>query len=420
MPNIVAFLLLPVGGPDFTWPIALCGLLALALTQLPGVATRRICLGLLFFLSCLLYVSLSFNLLPSKALDSLPYLLELKPMQAPEYIVAACVLVAALVATLRYGPHQKAPRGIRQIAVTLAGLALLINIDGLATAGVRGGYKMAAPAGTPFESAVLDTGLTPDRERGRNVIVVIVESLGVPSNPADKALFDRIWNKQAWSARYDVSEGVTPYYGSTTTAEMRELCGLWADVPEVDFGSTRCLPWKFRDAGFRTVAMHSFDGAMFQRQSWYPKVGFEKRLFMDDLLKLHATRCSGIFDGVCDRDVPHIIGNYLRANSDKPNFVYWLTLNAHLPVPTNGSLETADCRLGDADLDRDFPSLCRNYAIHKQVADALTAEIMRPDFPDADILIVGDHMPPYFERSIRQRFDQAHVPWIMLRRRSSR
>ena len=34
---------------------------------------------------------------------------------------------------------------------------------------------------------------------------------------------------------------------------------------------------------------------------------------------------------------------------------------------------------------------------------------------DADILIVGDHMPPFFQRKARERFDGDKVPWVFLR-----
>ena len=55
------------------------------------------------------------------------------------------------------------------------------------------------------------------------------------------------------------------------------------------------------------------------------------------------------------------------------------------------------------DLDRD--------AIDK----ALVKEIVAPDFPATDILIVGDHMPPYLYRKSRLQFSSEHVPWLLLK-----
>ena len=59
--------------------------------------------------------------------------------------------------------------------------------------------------------------------------------------------------------------------------------------------------------------------------------------------------------------------------------------------------------------------LCRLYEIEQQVSDALTAEIVSGGLADADILIVGDHNPPFFQRTIRTRFDMGRVPWIYLK-----
>jgi hypothetical protein len=418
MPNIGAILLLPVGGPNVAWPMTICGVLALLVSCLRNAVLRRVGLGVIFVLSAALYVSVSFNLGAERAFWSLRYLLEINPRQSPEYIVAGVVLAAALILTLYRGTHIERPRGFRQVLLAITGLAMLINVDSMATAGLRGSYKMAAPAGTPFDSAVRQAHLVPAATTGkRNVIVVMVESMGLPLAPHDRQLFDRIWNRRAWSARYDVSNGSTPYFGSTTTGEMRELCGLWADYTEVDFKKADCLPERFRTAGYETTAVHSYERTMFDRQAWYPRIGFDRRMFKDDLLDRKARPCDGIFPGVCDRDVPRIIGDQLRVHHDKPQFVYWLTVNSHLPIPRSAQLKTETCDLGSIEMTNDFPMLCRGYELHKQLADALTAEIMRPDFPDADILIVGDHMPPYFQRTFRQRFDAGRVPWILLRRK---
>ena len=54
----------------------------------------------------------------------------------------------------------------------------------------------------------------------------------------------------------------------------------------------------------------------------------------------------------------------------------------------------------------------RHYEIYIQQA---AAEITAKDFPEADILIVGDHMPPYFDRYHRSQFDPENVPWIYLK-----
>ena len=66
-------------------------------------------------------------------------------------------------------------------------------------------------------------------------------------------------------------------------------------------------------------------------------------------------------------------------------------------------------------MDRDFPMVCRMFAIWEDTADALVRTVNRPDFPPTHILIVGDHMPPLTHQSSRLQFEPDRVPWILLR-----
>lgn len=298
-------------------------------------------------------------------------------------------------------------------------VSALSIVDYWATGETRGSYKASAPAGTPIDSAVLQNAITPASVQAQNLIVVIVEALGEPVEPVDRAIFARTWGAQRWSARYAVTTGKSLYFGSTTNAELREWCGVWADQYSFDFDSARCLPADFAKAGFTTTAMHSFTGDFFDRETWYPQIGFQRSLFAPELHRAGAGDCGGVFPGACDRDVPAIIGRMLRENPAQRQVIYWLTLNSHLPVPADEGLRTTDCRIGPADWNKKFPMLCRNYQLQQILADAIHAEVMNPSFPEADILIVGDHMPPFFPRATRTRYDSAVVPWIYLRHRAA-
>ena len=63
--------------------------------------------------------------------------------------------------------------------------------------------------------------------------------------------------------------------------------------------------------------------------------------------------------------------------------------------------------------------ICRQFAIWDGIDAALVAEITAPDFPPTDILVVGDHMPPFTQQKSRLLFDPANVPWFLLRYRGS-
>ena len=50
--------------------------------------------------------------------------------------------------------------------------------------------------------------------------------------------------------------------------------------------------------------------------------------------------------------------------------------------------------------------------------DSLARTLTARDMPATDVLIVGDHMPPFFDHRSRNRFRPDAVPWILLRART--
>jgi hypothetical protein len=419
VPNLMIIAMWPVGGPGMAFSMCMCGIAALVAAHLRSLRVRRIAIFLIIVFTVLKYIAYSFNLESVALFYSLDLATELNPTASPEYVVAGIVLLVSMGLAVRFAPHVPRMGSWRERLCALALVGLLMAADTVATAGTRGSYKASAPAGTPIDSAMLQNRIAPGTVTANNLVVILVEALGVPANAEDRALFDQAWGSARWSSRYAVSEGTSVYYGSTTNAELREWCGVWNDHIGFDFATAHCLPQEFARAGFSTTSVHSFFGGFFDRETWYPKIGFQQSLFAPDLFRMKAAKCGGVFTGACDRDVPRVIGDLLRQDPGKRKLVYWLTLNAHLPVPADESLGTKDCKMGSAGWNRDYPMLCRNYLLQQRVADALNAELMKADFPEADVLIVGDHMPPFFPRAVRSRYDPAHVPWIYLRNRAA-
>jgi phosphoglycerol transferase MdoB-like AlkP superfamily enzyme len=199
---------------------------------------------------------------------------------------------------------------------------------------------------------------------------------------------------------------------------MRELCGRWGDYRTlIDKRDSSCLPARLAAKGYRSQAWHSFSGSMFDRNRWYPNVGFQEMRFGERLESDGAEICPGVFPGACDRDVPREIAVALK-QAKQPQFLYWLTVNSHLPVIKDKRLQTLDCERFDAALDAAYPMTCRLLQLYDQTGSALAREITAADFPDTDILIVGDHLPPFFDRRDREQFEPDHVPWILLRRKA--
>ena len=79
------------------------------------------------------------------------------------------------------------------------------------------------------------------------------------------------------------------------------------------------------------------------------------------VLKRAAREGGGVFPGACDQDVPALLAKDLKA-AEKPQFVYWLTVNSHRPVPPEMSLDADDRSPISNTLAAEYPMICRQFA----------------------------------------------------------
>ena len=407
-----------VGAPPRVAAILAAGTVGLVVRRMP-VWVQRLAFVAVMTYAALSFVAGLFNLGLGSLFYSLQYFAEIDPANAAEYLIAAGAILAVTVAACRLMRGDSAFVGTGYLALAVGGIGAVAAADHAVGQDMRGHYFRAAHAGAPFESAVQKSGFAA-ATGDRHLMLVMVESLGLPrGNTAMQGKLFAAYDSASVRARYDVSRGSTLYYNSTTAGELRELCGRWGDYPALLDGREDggdCLPARLARRGFASQAVHSFKAPFFHRRDWYPMVGFQDAVFDRKLRAEGAEWCGGVFPGACDRDVPRLLARRLKA-AERPTFLYWLTLNAHLPVPTGANLRVDDCAATSPALARDYPMICRQYAIFDAIDRALVAEITADDFPATDILIVGDHMPPFFDRHHRSQFDPARVPWLYLRHR---
>ncbi len=407
-----------VGAPPRYMEIAIAGFTGLIVKRMPR-PIQWIAFTAVMAFSILSFVAGLFNLSMNSLIYSLQFFTEIKPSNSIEYIGAGVVIVGILIAT--WFLLKRDTNFTKPLHILLGGVLIfaLVGADVSMGQGMRGHYFRAAPAGADFESAAGKTGFASRADGKRHLVLIMVESLGVPND--NQAMSDKLfayYNNSAIKDRYDISQGTSLYYNSTTSGEFREMCGQWGDYYELldagDAAKLNCLPAMLAKKGYATQAMHSFVGDFFKRSTWYANIGFESREFWPELQKRGAEWCGGVFAGACDRQVPKLLAENLK-NAEQPTFLYWLTLNAHLPVPTGLNLNAENCDRVSTELDKEFPMICRQFAIFDDIDKALVSEITASDFPEADILLVGDHMPPYFDRHHRSQFDPERVPWLYLK-----
>jgi len=360
-------------------------------------------------------------------------------------LMAGCA-VAAMTALACWALSRVRPHRRRRIhaACALAGLAaVLLPIDMLSgqnpllhkdlallpgrlarspflTLGVRAFYAYrteqtalhAQNAPMASASAQIDSRL----KTRPDVVLIVVESWGLMLDPHLDASLLAPYADAAVTQRYRVSSGTVPFIGLTVPGEARELChstigfGILYSAAQL---AQQCLPGQLHAQGYESIAIHGYAGEMFHRAAWYRALGFDRALFGQELRSLGLQRCGGAFPGICDSSVAGFIGrDLLHAHRQQPRFVYWVTLNSHLPVPAQPGLPddnacAADPALGDSAALCSWFRLVRN--VHIAVSRA-AAQATRPTI----FILVGDHAPPFASPRLRGQFSASQVPYVML------
>jgi phosphoglycerol transferase MdoB-like AlkP superfamily enzyme len=414
--NIGLSLLWLVGSPPRSVVILVTTSVGL-LVRSRSTTAKRLAFIATLLLSVLAFISQLFSLTPAAILASFGILPEMRLTAAPEYLVAATFLLVLAAIGWRAAERDMAFRSGASLAIALGLTTAWALIDEAVTIFNRGSYQRAAPSDAAFQSAAQQSGFARGAISRRHLVLIDVEAMGLPRDPALQKMLFRALTTERMRTHFDIEAGATAFYGSTATSEIRELCGRWGGYDDLlRRADPTCLPMRLGGQGYQTTAMHGFTPNFYDRALWYPNAGLRRMLFRTDLVARGAGQCPGVFPGACDRDVPLIIARQLKT-ARKPQFIHWLTLNSHFPVPQLAALHTEVCKLFDPTLATAAPMACRMFEIWDGIFANLAREITVPDFPVTDILIVGDHRPPFYDRRQRAMFSADRVPWILLRAR---
>jgi hypothetical protein len=249
-----------------------------------------------------------------------------------------------------------------------------------------------------------------------NIVLVLVESWGLAGDASLRDAMVGAYSQPELLAKYQVLQGSVPFYGATIAGEARELCGnsigyYLMRAPASDLKA--CLPQKLAALGYDRIAVHGFSSHMYVRSVWYPTIGFQEEWFHEQLKQQGLPDCNGVFVGTCDADVAAWIGRRLNTYSSHPKFIHWMTLNSHLPVPVPAQLsDAAPCSAAEG-LDPDS-QLCSWYQLVMNVHRSVTQLALDPLGRPTVFVIVGDHAPPFGNPSLRDRFSQSDVPYVVL------
>ncbi len=114
--------------------------------------------------------------------------------------------------------------------------------------------------------------------------------------------------------------------------------------------------------------------------------------------------CPGAFPGICDTAIPKWVGKeILLTGSAAPKFVYWVTLNSHIPVPAHANLPPDGICERQPDL-QSSSALCSWFRLVRAVHGSVQQLALAPESRPTIFVVVGDHAPPFANPRLRVKF----------------
>lgn len=245
---------------------------------------------------------------------------------------------------------------------------------------------------------------------GQTSMLVLVESMGLPRDPTLRTWLKSRLATPRLAARWTIQQSDEEFFGSTTSGELRTLCGLHGHYSRLDDGlASRCLPRELSAKGVISIGLHGFGLRMFDRSEWWPRIGLRPWHWPDGGAAM-PMNCNQAFPGVCDAAV---LEQAVTQAQTPGRFVYALTLDTHLPLdlrhapPLPSDLQAA-CAASSTPLE--------SCQLVRKLGDLLarleSALVASPATPF--VVVVGDHAPPFGETSNRESFVADRVPMFVM------
>lgn len=261
--------------------------------------------------------------------------------QLLQTIGTGVAMVVWMTGVLWYGPIPKAlglspiPGRAKQLYDSAGFITGFMSYLGHLSPQVPQGYssatKTAALQQLPAKQSPTST---PD------IVVVMMESYYHLDN------YPTVTGCESLTANYDAlaKEGVSGVYysdkysGGTADMEFGALTGFSTSflpegvVPYVQYVSKNenfpAYPSYLKELGYKTIAIHPFDGSIYHRNSAYPNMGFDSFVDMDSM---EHTQTAGKY--ISDQQAAEeLIQQYEQACSDgSPVFLHMVTMQNHIP-----------------------------------------------------------------------------------------
>lgn len=249
----------------------------------------------------------------------------------------------------------------------------------------------------------------------RKVLLVLAESWGLPldHNLLERQLAPLRSLPERPNKQRSIEMGSIQAFGYTAMAEFRELCGRLPTKLNLK-ATTRdqvgeCLPVKMLHSGYKVFSVHAANSSMYDRHAWYPALGLSNAFFADRIELKTERRCYS-FPGLCDVDLFPLVEQLL--DSDESVFVYWLSLNSHMPYDERDVVTEVGRECEEVWPSGYDEQICTYHLLQLQFFHGLAKLLASPAMADVEVLVVGDHAPPFNAHASRSSFVHGKVPFV--------
>ena len=225
----------------------------------------------------------------------------------------------------------------------------------------------------------------------KNVVLIIIESLGYAHDPAVQEFLLEPLNDIRLNKKFHISSSkLEALEGSTVTAEFRELCGIKYGNYNKIHEDFMCAPKIFYELGYSTLAAHPYIGGYFNRRIWWKEIGFKETYFMKNIKNEDFKKCYGSYESFCDNQ---FFSRTLEEASyiKTPFFLYYLSIEGHLPTKLASEEDYINC-IFKLKRNRVF---CGNLLINKSLIETIVKVIIDLELENTDFYLVGDHVPKF-------------------------
>ena len=242
-----------------------------------------------------------------------------------------------------------------------------------------------------------------------DVIVVMSEAFWDPENLPNISFSEEpapnLRNLRRVTASGNVL--VPTYGGMTCNTEFEFLTGNamafagYGDIPYyeektyIDRDNGRSLVGMFNANGYRTVALHTYTASFFERDSIYPKLGFDTFIAEDDLPGAHMKGSLSGQELISDEYFCDVLIDVIENTAD-PLFLFGITVQNHTPY-NKDKYETTRIQADSGGLlseedEKGVEAYLEGIYDADAVLGRLYDYVMDADEP-AILLYFGDHLP---------------------------